>query len=208
MILNIVLLGGPGSGKGTQAAEISVKYAIPHVSTGDIFREHIREETELGKLAKKYIDQGHLCPDDVTIAMVKERLSRKDCQNGVLLDGFPRTLPQAIALEEFAAVDYAIDLDVDENELARRILGRRTCPKCGGTYNVAFIGDVTACPACGHLLEKREDDTPETVAERIRVYKELTEPLIDFYRKKGILRRVNGNKPIDEIFQDIAEILG
>ncbi len=206
--MNIILLGAPGSGKGTQAARISEKYSLVHISTGDIFRENIKNQTELGKTAKSYIDQGHLVPDEVTISMVKERLSRDDCKNGVLLDGFPRTVAQAEALEKFATIDKAIDIDVDYNLIIDRIVNRRSCLSCGGTFNAKSLSDATKCPTCGNALYQRDDDNEATVTERINVYDKQTKPLVDFYNERGVLIKVNGNQTIDDVFADIVKVIG
>ena len=203
--MNIILLGAPGSGKGTQAVLISKEYDVKHVSTGDIFRENIKNRTELGLIAKSYIDQGHLCPDELTCKMVADRISKDDCKSGVLLDGFPRTVYQAEELEKFADVDYVIDLEVPEEKLIRRIAGRRTCPDCGGTYHIDVIGDSKICPVCHGTLVQRADDNEITAKERISVYDSQTKPLIDFYKKKGNLVVIDGDKGIEEIFADVVK---
>ena len=205
--MNIILLGAPGSGKGTQAAEISKKYSILHISTGDIFRENIKNQTELGKTAKAFIDEGHLVPDEITISMVKERLSRDDCKNGVLLDGFPRTLDQADALSKFANIDYVIDIEVDYGKIIDRIVNRRSCLKCGGTFNAKTL-DSNICPTCGSELYKREDDNEETVSERISVYDSQTKPLVNYYEGKGVLVKINGDQAVADVFSDIVKVLG
>lgn len=205
--MNIILLGAPGSGKGTQAAEISKKYSLVHISTGDIFRENIKNQTELGKTAKGFIDQGHLVPDEITVSMVKERLSRDDCKNGVLLDGFPRTIEQAQALANFAKIDYVIDIEVDYGKIIDRIVNRRSCLKCGGTFNAKTLnGDI--CPVCGSGLYTREDDNAVTVSERIAVYDKQTKPLVAFYKEEGVLVKIDGNKGIEEVFADIVKVVG
>ena len=206
--MNIILLGAPGSGKGTQAARISEKYSLVHISTGDIFRENIKNQTELGKTAKSYIDQGYLVPDEVTISMVKDRLLREDCKNGVLLDGFPRTVAQAEALEKFATIDKVIDIDVPYDLIIDRIVNRRSCLACGGTFNVKTLSDASKCPTCGQQLTQRADDNEETVTERITVYDKQTKPLVDFYSAKGVLVRVNGNQSIDDVFADVVKVIG
>ena len=206
--MNIILLGAPGSGKGTQAARISEKYSLVHISTGDIFRENIKNQTELGKTAKSYIDQGYLVPDEVTISMVKDRLLREDCKNGVLLDGFPRTVAQAEALEKFATIDKVIDIDVPYDLIIDRIVNRRSCLACGGTFNVKTLSDASKCPTCGQQLTQRADDNEETVTERINVYDKQTKPLVDFYSAKGVLVRVNGNQSIDDVFADVVKVIG
>ncbi len=206
--MKIVLLGAPGSGKGTQAKNIANKYNLTHISTGDIFRENIKAGTPLGLQVKEIIDKGNLCPDELTIELVKDRLSKKDCENGYLLDGFPRSIPQAVALDTFSSPDTIINLDVDLTKLEARITGRRSCPKCGGTFHVSFIGDVKACPTCGGELVTRKDDTPETVKERLAVYQAQTQPLIDYYGKAGKVKDVDGNLPIDQVFAEIEKVLG
>ncbi len=206
--MKLILLGAPGSGKGTQAAYISDKYDLPHISTGDIFRENIKNQTPLGLKVKAIMDSGNFCPDDVTIDLVKDRLSKPDCKNGYLLDGFPRNLFQASALDEFCAPDLVIDLEVDLQKIEHRITGRRSCPKCGNSFHVDFIGDTKVCPDCGETLIVRKDDTVEVVKERLRVYDNQTAPLIDFYKKQGKLVSVNGDKSIEEVFNEIVKVLG
>ena len=206
--MKIVLLGAPGCGKGTQAAKFCEKYNIPHISTGDIFRENIKNQTPLGIKVKTIMDNGELCPDDVTCELVKDRLAQQDCQNGYLLDGFPRNLFQANALQDFAKPDVVIDINVDLAKIERRITGRRSCPKCGGSFHIDFIGNVDVCPTCGDTLVIRKDDKPEIIKERLSVYKSYTEPLIDFYNEKGILREVDGDKSIDGVFDEIVKVLG
>ena len=206
--MKVVLLGAPGCGKGTQAAKICEKYEIPHISTGDIFRENIKNQTPLGLKVKSIMDNGDLCPDDVTCELVKDRLSKEDCQKGYLLDGFPRNLFQAKALQDFAAPDVVIDINVDLAKIERRITGRRSCPKCGGSFHIDFIGNTDVCPTCGDKLVIRKDDTPEVIKERLSVYKSYTEPLIAFYSEKGLIREVDGDKSIDEVFDEIVKVLG
>lgn len=206
--MKVVLLGAPGSGKGTQAVYIAEKYNIPHISTGDIFRENIAKGTPLGVKVKSIMDSGNLCPDEVTIELVKDRLKKDDCKNGYLLDGFPRNIVQANALNEFATPDKVVDIDVDLNKLEARITGRRTCPDCGGTYHVSIIGGITECPSCGGKLITRKDDTVETVKERLSVYSKNTAPLVDFYKEQGKLFLVNGNLSINEVFDEIVKVLG
>lgn len=203
--MNIILLGAPGSGKGTQATRIAEKYSLTHISTGDIFRENIKNSTGLGIIAKTYIDEGHLVPDDLTIRMVEERLSRPDCANGVLLDGFPRTISQAQALEKFCKIDYVINLEVSADRIVKRVIGRRSCLSCGGTFHVDFIGDVKNCPTCGNELYHRADDNEKTVTERLAVYNQQTRPLADFYQQKGLLVNIDGDKDIEDIFGDIVK---
>ena len=206
--MKIVLLGAPGCGKGTQAAYISKKYNIPHISTGDIFRDNIKRETPIGIKVKQIMDSGNLCPDELTIELVRDRLSNPDCKNGYLLDGFPRNLVQAQALDEFNAPDSVIDIEVDFSKLEARITGRRSCPECGGSYHVSVIGDTTDCPNCGGKLIQRKDDNPTTVKERLTVYKEKTEVLIKYYKEQGKLKSVDGNATVEEVFSSIQEILG
>lgn len=205
--MKIVLLGAPGSGKGTQASKISEKYNIPHISTGDIFRENIKNQTPIGIEAKKRIDKGELVPDDITVQIVAERISRDDCKDGFMLDGFPRTIAQAQMLEKFATLDAVIDIDVDVNLLIGRITGRRICSKCGESYHVDFIGDVKTCAKCGADLYIRADDNEETVKSRLNVYRTQTEPLIDFYKEKNLLKGVDGNQTVDKVFESISGIL-
>ena len=206
--MKIVLLGAPGCGKGTQAVKICEKYNLPHISTGDIFRENIKNQTPLGIKVKAIMDSGNLCPDDVTCELVKDRLAKDDCKNGFLLDGFPRNLVQAEALESFASPEVVININVDLKKIEKRITGRRSCPRCGGSFHIDFIGDVKVCPECGGFLMIRKDDNPEVIRERLSVYKNYTEPLVDFYAKKGTLKDVDGDKSIDEVFEDIVKILG
>ncbi len=208
--MKIVLLGAPGSGKGTQASRISEKYNLPHISTGDIFREITKSRTPLGNMVKELIDGGNMCPDHLTVEIVKERLSRPDCKNGYILDGFPRDIAQAKAFEGFGDPnpDFVINLDVDLNKIEKRITGRRNCSKCNNSFHVDHIGDVKFCPHCGGELVIRKDDNPEAVKERLKVYKTSTEPLIDYYREKGLLTTIDGDKAIDEVLEDIVKVLG
>lgn len=206
--MKIVLLGAPGCGKGTQAVKISEKYNIPHISTGDIFRENIKNQTPLGIKVRAIMDSGNLCPDDVTCEIVKDRLSKEDCKNGYLLDGFPRNLFQASELEKFAKPDVVIDINVDFNKIEKRITGRRTCPRCGSTFHIDFIGNKENCLDCGAKLIVRKDDTPEVIRERLIVYKSYTEPLIAFYKERGSLCSIDGDKSIDEVFEAIVKVLG
>ena len=206
--MNIVLLGAPGSGKGTQASLITEKYGLPHISTGDMFRENIREKTPLGVLAKSYIDKGQLVPDDVTVKMVEERLSRADCKNGFLLDGFPRTLSQAEELAKFVNVTCVLDIDVPLDKLLGRLTGRRCCEKCGESFHVNVIGSTEVCPKCGGKLYTRADDNEATVQSRLDVYVSQTAALIDFYKEKDVLKRVNGDADVNEVFADVQEVLG
>ena len=213
--MKIVLLGPPGAGKGTQAKSISNRYSIPHISTGDIFRKNISEETPLGIEAKQYIDNGQLVPDEVTINMVKDRLTWEDCKNGYLLDGFPRTVAQAEALQEFLDsrnenLDTALCIEVPSSFILERMTGRRVCPSCGASYHVKFNPPTKAgvCDVCGSDIVQRKDDTEETVSERLEVYERQTQPLIDFYKEKNLLSTVDGTKAINEVFEGICDILG
>lgn len=212
--MNIVLLGAPGAGKGTQASRIVEKCAIPHISTGDIFRKAVSEGTTLGKEAKRYMDAGELVPDDVVIGIVKERLSEPDCARGFLLDGFPRTVAQADALdaalaESGRALDVVINVQVDNSSLIARLTGRRTCKGCGNITNVAGVSnEPKACELCGGTLQQRDDDTIATVTHRLTVYTRQTEPLIKYYRDKGLLRDVDGNRSPEQVFGEIGPLLG
>lgn len=206
--MRIVLLGAPGSGKGTQAELICAKYRIPHVSTGEIFRDNIKRGTELGLKVKAIIDAGDFCPDDLTCAIVKERLAEEDCKNGYLLDGFPRTLFQANELDKFAAPDKVVNLDVRSEVIQHRITGRRLCAKCGSSYHVDFIGDAKTCAKCGGSLYVRADDNPVSVKERLAVYEKQTLPLTEYYEKQGKLFSVNGNGDKAETFAQIVGVLG
>ncbi|MCI7261695.1 MAG: adenylate kinase [Clostridiaceae bacterium] len=213
--MKIVMLGAPGAGKGTQAKKIAAKYAVPHISTGDIFRANIKEGTELGLKAKQYMDQGLLVPDEVTIGMLLDRIHQADCNGGFILDGFPRTIPQAESLtralaETGEAIDFAIDVDVPDANIVNRMGGRRACLKCGATYHVEFAPPKTEniCDVCGAELVLRDDDKPETVQKRLTVYHEQTQPLIDYYKGKGVLHSVDGTQPMDAVFASITEILG
>ncbi|MFU0791341.1 adenylate kinase [Cerasibacillus sp. JNUCC 74] len=208
--MNLILMGLPGAGKGTQAEKINGKYNIPHISTGDMFRLAIKEGTDLGKKAKEYMDQGELVPDEVTNGIVKERLSKDDCKNGFLLDGFPRTIAQAEALESIVkdinqSIDYVIHVDVPEGKLVERLTGRRICPTCGTTYHVVYNPPKKdgICDKDGSALIQRDDDKPETVKKRLSVNIEQTKPLLDFYHDKGYLVTVNGDQEINQVFQDI-----
>ena len=209
--MKIIMLGAPGAGKGTQAKKIASKYNIPHISTGDIFRMNIKNGTELGTKAKSYMDQGLLVPDELVVDLVVDRLKQDDCVNGYVLDGFPRTIPQAKAL--LAArekVDFALNVDVPDENIVRRMGGRRACIRCGATYHVEFAPPKVedTCDACGNNLVLRYDDTPETVQKRLGVYHEQTKPLIDYYTEIGILRTIDGTVEIEEVFQEIVNILG
>ena len=208
--MHLILMGLPGAGKGTQAEKISEKYGIPHISTGDMFRLAIKEGTELGKKAKRYLDEGALVPDEVTNGIVEERLSKDDCNKGFLLDGFPRTIPQAEALQQITEklnkkLDYVIHVDVPEEKLLERLTGRRVCPTCGATYHVVNNPPKREgiCDKDGAKLIQRDDDTEETVGKRLAVNLEQTKPLLEFYEKLGIVVTVNGDQPIDKVFEDI-----
>lgn len=205
--MNIVLLGAPGAGKGTQASKICDKYKIPHISTGDIFRENITEKTPIGLVAQTYIDRGQLVPDEVTVQIVRERIAKPDCKNGYLLDGFPRTVAQAEALEDFSIIDVAIDIDIPLDRLMKRLTGRRICEDCKDSFHVSFIGDCTICPNCGGKLIQRADDNDETVSLRLDVYKKQTSPLINYYKSTGVLKAVDGDKPVNDVFASIVEAL-
>lgn len=206
--MKIVFLGPPGAGKGTQAMVISRELGIPHISTGDIFRQNIKNETPLGVAAKKFIDEGRLVPDDLTLDLVNDRLAAADCKNGYLLDGFPRTLPQAEALDEKVALDYAVNVDVAHDHLIDRLSGRRVCPECGASYHVTTLDGSEECAVCGNLLIQRDDDKPETIRKRLEVYEAQTRALIDFYRDKGILVDIDGARSVEEVRADILAALG
>ena len=213
--MKIIMLGAPGAGKGTQAKKIADKYQIPHISTGDIFRANIKNGTELGKKAKTYMDQGLLVPDELVVDLVVDRLAQDDCKNGCVLDGFPRTIPQAESLDaaleaKGEAIDYAIDVDVPDENIINRMSGRRACVACGATYHIVHIPTKVegVCDRCGEKLILRDDDKPETVRKRLDVYHEQTQPLIDYYTKKNVLRSVDGTKEMEEVFRSITDILG
>ncbi len=213
--MKIIRLGAPGAGKGTQAKQIAAKYEIPHISTGDIFRANIKNGTELGKKAKEYMDQGMLVPDELTCDLVMDRIAQDDCERGFVLDGFPRTIPQAEALTNALnkigqSMDYAIDVDVPDENIVNRMSGRRACLNCGATYHIVFNPTKTegVCDACGNETVLRDDDKPETVQKRLTVYHDQTQPLIDYYRNMNILQSVDGTKPMDEVFSNIVAILG
>lgn len=213
--MRLILLGPPGAGKGTQAVNIVKKYNIPHISTGDMFRKNIKEGTDLGIKAKEYMDKGLLVPDDLVVAIVKDRLTEDDCKEGFLLDGFPRTVNQADTLDvELKGLNYELDkvinIDVSKEELIERAVGRRVCKDCGATYHIKFNPSKVEniCDVCGGELIQRQDDTVETVTKRIEVYLEQTEPLIDYYEKKGILINIDGKQDIDKVFDDIVKSLG
>ena len=213
--MKIIMLGAPGAGKGTQAKMIAEKYGIPHVSTGDIFRANIKNGTELGREAKQYMDQGLLVPDELTVKILLDRVAQDDCKNGYVLDGFPRTIPQAEVLDEALEklnekIDYAVDVDVPDENIVKRMSGRRACLKCGATYHIVSIPTKVEgiCDRCGSQVVLRDDDQPETVKKRLDVYHEQTQPLIDYYKKQNILKTVNGTQPMEDVFAAIVEILG
>ena len=212
--MKIVMLGAPGAGKGTQAKRIAAEYGIPHISTGDIFRANIKAGTELGKKAKAFMDQGALVPDEVTIGMLMDRIHEADCEKGYVLDGFPRTIPQAESLTKALAaegnkIDAAVDIDVPDENIVNRMGGRRACPNCGATYHVQYIPPKKEgiCDACGTELVLRNDDKPETVKNRLDVYHKATQPLIDFYEAQGALRTVDGTQDMKDVFAAIVKIL-
>ncbi len=204
--MKLVLLGAPGAGKGTQAARIAEKYGITHISTGDIFRKNLKEGTPVGLKAKAYIDKGQLVPDEVTCEIVAERLKEADCRKGFMLDGFPRNVMQAEALDKMSDVDSVLNIAVELDKLMARLTGRRVCAKCGESYHVStFAGGP--CLKCGGEVIQRADDTEETVGKRLRVYTEQTQPLIEYYAAKGKLASVDGMKSIDEVFAEVVRVL-
>jgi adenylate kinase len=205
--MNIILLGAPGAGKGTLASRISDEFKLPHISTGDIFRENIKNETPIGLLAKSYIDKGQLVPDEVTCKIVEERIAREDCKNGYMLDGFPRTIAQAEALDKITNIDLVINIDVDFSLLMGRLCGRRVCKNCGESYHVSRIGDSKTCSRCGGELYQRKDDNPETVQSRLDVYNAQTAPLIEYYTKKGLIFDVDGSTTPEYVFEKVAQKL-
>ena len=205
--MNIILLGAPGAGKGTQATKISEKYRLPHISTGDIFRDNIKRQTPVGLLAKSYTDNGKLVPDEVTCEIVKGRLEADDCKNGYLLDGFPRNLFQAETLESFSKADAVLNIDVDLSLLMARLCGRRVCKDCGESYHVDCLGGKTVCERCGGELYQRKDDNEETVGNRLKVYSEQTAPLIAYYSERNVLLNIDGVGAIDEVFARIVAAL-
>ena len=213
--MKIIMLGAPGAGKGTQAKKIADKYQIPHISTGDIFRANIKEGTELGKKAKSYMDQGLLVPDELTLELIMDRFQNPDCANGYVLDGFPRTIPQAEALtaaleKNGETIDYAINVEVPDENIVARLSGRRACLACGATYHVVYAPtkEEGICDRCGEKLVLRDDDKPETVKKRLDVYHSQTQPLIDYYTKQGKLVEVDGTQNVDAVFDAIVKILG
>lgn len=210
----VIFLGAPGAGKGTQASVLAQKKGIPHISTGDMFREAVSKGTELGLKAKEYMDRGELVPDEVVIGIVKERLSAPDCASGCILDGFPRTVAQAEALDRVLAemgkqLDYVINIKVSEEEIIRRLTGRRTCKRCGAIYHMVYNPPARdgVCDKCGGELYQRDDDTEETVRNRLKVYEEKTAPLIDYYSRTGKLVDVDGEKPVEEVTAQIERLL-
>ena len=205
--MNLILLGPPGAGKGTQAVRISERYSLPHISTGDMLRAAIAAGTEMGRKAKEYMDQGQLVPDEVVIGIVKDRLADPDCQKGYILDGFPRTVEQAKALSTFAKIDVAINLDVPDDVLVKRLSGRRVCPLCGAPYHVDRLNGETVCRADGTPLIQRDDDKAETVLNRLAVYHQKTAPLIDHYREAGLLKNIGGGLSLEEISEEIFRTL-
>lgn len=205
--MKIVLLGAPGSGKGTQAQLICEEYGLPHISSGDIFRYNMSHGTELGKQAKAFIDKGELVPDEVTIKMISERLHREDCQRGYVLDGFPRTISQSEDLVLHEHIDVVIELDLPYDVVMHRLTGRRSCEKCGAPFHISMLNGVEVCPHCGGKIIMRDDDREETVRKRLDVYDEQTYPLSAYYEGKGLLRRINGHGDINEIFGEIRKIL-
>lgn len=212
--MKIIMLGAPGAGKGTQAKMIAEKFSIPHVSTGDIFRANIKNGTELGMEAKKYMDQGLLVPDELTVKILLDRVAQEDCKNGYVLDGFPRTIPQAEVLDKALTelgdkIDYAINVDVPDENIINRMSGRRACVTCGATYHIVHIPPKSEgiCDKCSSQLILRDDDKPETVKNRLDVYHKQTQPLIDFYAKKGVLKSVDGTVDMKDVFAAIVDIL-
>ena len=213
--MKIIMLGAPGAGKGTQAKMIAEKYSIPHISTGDIFRANIKNGTELGKKAKSYMDKGQLVPDELTLDLIMDRFKQDDCKNGYVLDGFPRTIPQAESLDtalkaKGEKVDFAIDVDVPDENIVKRMGGRRACVGCGATYHVVYSPTKVegVCDKCGEELIVRDDDKPETVLNRLEVYHNQTQPLIDYYNEQGILKSVDGTVDMKDVFNAIVDILG
>lgn len=213
--MKIIMLGAPGAGKGTQAKKIAEKCGIPHISTGDIFRANIKNGTELGKKAKTYMDQGLLVPDELVCDLVVDRIQQDDCKKGYILDGFPRTIPQAESLDKALQaigekMDYAIDVEVPDENIVKRMGGRRACVGCGATYHLVYAPTKKegVCDACGGELILRDDDKPETVQKRLGVYHEQTQPLIDYYKNQGILREVDGSVDMEDVFKEILNILG
>ena len=212
--MKIIMLGAPGAGKGSQASRIAKEYQLPHISTGDIFRANLKEETELGKRAKSFMDKGELVPDDITIAMLLDRIHKEDCKNGYILDGFPRTIPQAEALKEALAkknekIDLALDVEASDELIIKRMAGRRTCPACGAIYHIVTLPPKTEgiCDRCGADLIQRKDDNEETVKNRLKIYHEVTEPLISYYKQEGILEEIDGAEELDKVFEKVKRII-
>jgi len=212
--MKIVMLGAPGAGKGTQAIKIADKYGIPHISTGDIFRANIKGGTELGMKAKSYMDKGQLVPDEVTIGMLLDRIAEDDCKEGYVLDGFPRTIPQAESLTKALSdkgdkIDFALDINVPDEAILTRMSGRRACPKCGATYHIVYAAPKkeNICDKCGSELIIRSDDKPETVQDRLNVYHKQTEPLISYYKNEGVFCEVDGTKELQDVFNDVVKVL-
>ena len=213
--MNLILFGAPGAGKGTQAVELAKRFNLIHISTGEIFRDAIAEHSEMGEIANSYISKGNLVPDDITVKIVKERLAQEDCKNGFILDGFPRTLPQAecvdqICLELNISIDHVIDIEVNEDELIRRLSGRRVCKTCGASYHIDFNPSKVenVCDKCNGELYTRKDDEKESVAVRLKTYKSSTMPLINYYVNKGILVEINGQQEINDVLNEIVEKIG
>ena len=213
--MKIIMLGAPGAGKGTQAKMLAAKYNIPHISTGDIFRANIKNGTALGAKAKEYMDKGLLVPDELVVDLIMDRFKEDDCKNGYILDGFPRTIPQAEALDAALSangesIDYAVNVEVPDENIVNRMSGRRACVGCGATYHVVYnpTKEEGKCDACGADLILRDDDKPETVLNRLQVYHEQTQPLIDFYTKKGVIAEVDGTVDMNDVFEAIVAILG
>ena len=213
--MNIILFGAPGAGKGTQAVELVNKYKLTHISTGEMFREAIKYQTAMGQLANSYISKGNLVPDEVTVGLVKERLAQEDCKNGYILDGFPRTLPQAECLDEICKelnikIDYVIDIEVSAQDVIERLSARRVCRSCGASFHLIFNKPTVdcVCDLCGGELYTRKDDNKESVAVRINTYQEQTTPLINYYNKKGILLEINGQQDINDVTKEIVSKLG
>ena len=213
--MKIIMLGAPGAGKGTQAKKIAEKYQIPHISTGDIFRSNIKEGTELGMKAKAYMDQGGLVPDELTIGMLMDRIQKDDCKNGYVLDGFPRTIPQAESLtnalnERNQKIDYAVNVDVPDENIVNRMSGRRACLSCGATYHIVYKPSKVEgiCDVCGDKLVLRDDDKPETVKKRLSVYHDQTQTMIEYYKEAGVLANVDGTQDMEKVFSDIVAVLG
>ena len=206
--MNLIFLGPPGAGKGTHAARLAQQLGIPQISTGDMLRGHVKEQSALGLEAKKYMDAGDLVPDDVIIGMVKVRLQEPDCRNGYIFDGFPRTVAQAEALGEFARIDAVLNLIVSDEVIIQRLSGRRFCPDCNGTFHTKYLENPNICTVCGGTLIRRKDDEPQTVLNRLDVYRSQTEPLIDYYRGKGLLRDANGEGGVEENYAGVLEALG